>query len=219
VPAIAAGLAQVPAGVRYLAVLAADLPLLTPAAVNRLRRAAAGPGRDGAVFVDHAGRPQWLCGVWRAGALRNRLAGRSPRLAGTPVRRLLGELATAELTDPGAGPPPWWDCDTGDDLRRAEDWTRITGTRETGNMANLDDWTAAAGRSLGLDPAEADAHRTLVLDLARETAHGVARPAAPVTAYLLGLAVGRGADPATAAARLTELARDWPAPEPPAPAG
>ena len=86
-------------------------------------------------------------------------------------------------------------------------------------MAILDDWTAAASGALGLDPADAGAHRTLVLDLARDAAHGVTRPAAPLAAYLLGLAVGRGADPAAAAARLTELARDWPAPEPPAPTG
>ena len=45
-----------------------------------------------------------------------------------------------------------------------------------------------------------------MLDLARDVAHQVLRPGAPVTAYLLGLAVGRGADPADAAARLSELA-------------
>ena len=43
----------------------------------------------------------------------------------------------------------------------------------------------------------------LVLDLARDVAHGVVRPAAPLTAYLVGVAVGRGADPATAAAAVT----------------
>ncbi|PSL37734.1 hypothetical protein CLV49_1341 [Labedella gwakjiensis] len=32
----------------------------------------------------------------------------------------------------------------------------------------------------------------LVLDLARDAAHGVARPAAPLTTFLLGLALGRG---------------------------
>jgi hypothetical protein len=31
----------------------------------------------------------------------------------------------------------------------------------------------------------------VVLDLARDVAHGVTRPAAPVTAFLLGLAAGR----------------------------
>jgi hypothetical protein len=68
----------------------------------------------------------------------------------------------------------------------------------------LDDWTAMACAELGLDPA--DANTQLVLDLARDVAHNVLRPGAPVTAYLMGLAVGRGADPAEAAARLTNLA-------------
>jgi hypothetical protein len=46
----------------------------------------------------------------------------------------------------------------------------------------------------------------LVLDLAREVAHHVLRPGAPVSAYLLGLAVGRGGDPEALAERLTALA-------------
>lgn len=45
-----------------------------------------------------------------------------------------------------------------------------------------------------------------ILDLARDAAHSVARPAAPLTTYLLGIAVGRGADPETAAAALGRLA-------------
>lgn len=79
-------------------------------------------------------------------------------------------------------------------------------------MTTLDDWTAAACTALGLDAGEAGAHQRLILDLAREVAHGVERPAAPVTAYLLGLAVGRGADPAQAAATLTELAGGYATP-------
>ena len=57
-------------------------------------------------------------------------------------------------------------------------------------MSRLDDWTGAACAELGLDPAALDV--PLVLDLARDVAHGVARPAAPLTAYLLGVAVGQG---------------------------
>jgi hypothetical protein len=68
----------------------------------------------------------------------------------------------------------------------------------------LDEWTAAACTELGID--KSDANVKLVLDLARDVAHNVVRPGAPVSAYLLGLAVGRGADPADAAARLTALA-------------
>jgi hypothetical protein len=75
-------------------------------------------------------------------------------------------------------------------------------------MTTLHEWTTAACRELGLDPAESNT--SLVLDLARDVAHGVLRPGAPVTAYLLGVAVGRGADPADAAARLSTLAATWP---------
>ncbi|WP_329105884.1 DUF6457 domain-containing protein [Micromonospora sp. NBC_01699] len=81
-------------------------------------------------------------------------------------------------------------------------------------MGTLDDWVAAACAELGLEPTEADV--PVVLDLARDVAHQVLRPGAPVTAYLLGIAVGRGADPARAADRLAVLARSWPLPDGPA---
>ena len=74
-------------------------------------------------------------------------------------------------------------------------------------MSTLDDWVVQAADALGI---EAAIDVALVLDLAREVAHGVARPAAPVTSYLLGVAVAGGADPETAAATLTGIAREWP---------
>lgn len=73
-------------------------------------------------------------------------------------------------------------------------------------MSTLDDWIAAVTLDLGL---EARVDRSLVLDLARDVAHGVARPAAPLTTFLLGLAVGAGADPRQAAARIAALADGW----------
>lgn len=76
-------------------------------------------------------------------------------------------------------------------------------------MSTLDDWVASARDALGLSD---DVDVALLLDLAREAAHAVARPAAPVTTYLLGVAVGRGADAEQAAATLTELAREFPTP-------
>ncbi|MFG3698960.1 DUF6457 domain-containing protein [Micromonospora sp. NPDC047620] len=75
-------------------------------------------------------------------------------------------------------------------------------------MTVMDDWLTAACAELGLDPAQVPV--PAVLDLAKDVAHQVLRPGAPVTAYLLGLAVGRGADPAGAAARLSALAASWP---------
>ena len=79
-------------------------------------------------------------------------------------------------------------------------------------METLNEWVAAACAELGLDPAQAQV--PLVLDLAAEVAHNVVRPGAPVTAYLLGLAVGRGGDPVEASARLTALAATWSEPGP-----
>jgi hypothetical protein len=65
-------------------------------------------------------------------------------------------------------------------------------------LNKLDDWVARAGDALGLDPASVDV--TELLDLTRDVAHGVARPAAPLTAFLVGLAAGRaGGDPAAVA--------------------
>jgi hypothetical protein len=76
----------------------------------------------------------------------------------------------------------------------------------------LEEWAAAVCDELGLDPAAlgpAALDPRLVLDLARDVAHGVARPAAPLTAYLLGVAVGQGRPPAESAARIGRLAAQW----------
>lgn len=55
----------------------------------------------------------------------------------------------------------------------------------------MNEWIAQVTEALGLPPDSVDLRA--VLDLTRDVAHGVDRPAAPVTAYLLGIAVGRGA--------------------------
>lgn len=51
-------------------------------------------------------------------------------------------------------------------------------------------WAADVGRELGL---ELTVDVEVVLDLAGDAAHGVVRPAAPLTTFLVGVAVGRGA--------------------------
>lgn len=53
----------------------------------------------------------------------------------------------------------------------------------------LEDYLATLAVSLGLPPGEIDV--TALLDLARDAAHGVARPSAPLTTFLVGLAAGR----------------------------
>ncbi|WP_157436418.1 DUF6457 domain-containing protein [Actinospica robiniae] len=59
---------------------------------------------------------------------------------------------------------------------------------------------------LNLNPDQ----QALVLDLAREAAHGVARPAAPLTTFLAGYALGAGpglAGLSALVAQLSEAAR------------
>jgi len=75
-------------------------------------------------------------------------------------------------------------------------------------MTTLDDWTTAACEKLGIGVALVDVRQ--ILDLARVAAHQVERPAAPLTAYLLGLAVGAGQSAEQAAAQLAALAAGWP---------
>ncbi|MEU8126491.1 NTP transferase domain-containing protein [Micromonospora sp. NPDC049049] len=178
VAAAAAGLALLDTDVTLVALLAADLPLLTRAAIEDLLHhldrkipdtgsaggptdpappardglaaplirdgLAAPPARDGlaqardglgggerpdgACFVDGGGRRQSLCGIWRVTALRaavDRLAvERGGSLSGAPVRALLAGLVVSEVAWSGEGPPPWFDCDTDEDVRRAEEWAR-----------------------------------------------------------------------------------------------
>ena len=83
-------------------------------------------------------------------------------------------------------------------------------------MSTLQRWTEAACAELGLDPATVD--ERLILDLTRVVAHQVDRPAAPLTAFLAGMAAGRGEPLAAAVASLTALARAWPEPPDGAPA-
>jgi hypothetical protein len=79
-------------------------------------------------------------------------------------------------------------------------------------MNTLEEWTAAAGAGLGLDLGPlSTADTKTVLDVTGDVARAVARPAAPLTAYLLGVAVGRGLTLPEAADRLRALAADWPA--------
>ncbi len=55
----------------------------------------------------------------------------------------------------------------------------------------------------------ADVDVTSVLDVARDAAHNVERPAAPVSTYLMGIAVANGADAAAVAAKIAGLAEGW----------
>ena len=75
----------------------------------------------------------------------------------------------------------------------------------------LDAWAEALRELFGLDPD--DIPVTVILDLARDVAVGVARPAAPLSAFVAGLAAGKaGGTPEQvrrSVAEITSLAHGW----------
>ncbi len=121
VAALRRGIEEVSAA--WVAVLAADLPFLGGYHLQRLLTAVVPAGartRSGAILVDDAGRPQWLAGCWQTAALRTDLRvyrGQSLRGLFAPLR----PAVVALKPDPGE-PPPWFDCDSPEDVRRAREW-------------------------------------------------------------------------------------------------
>ncbi|MFK0046982.1 NTP transferase domain-containing protein [Streptomyces sp. NPDC090741] len=181
-------------------VLSADLPFLDRATVRTLLDSAGG---DGALLRDPTGRDQPLVAAYRAEPLRREialLATEHGTLSGLPLRALTADLDLTKVTD--SAPLASFDCDTWEDLAVAR--ARI---REHGNV--LDQWITAVKTELGIDVA---VDTKILLDLARDAAHGVARPAAPLTTFLVGYAAARaeaaGGDPATAVAEASRKAAD-----------
>ncbi|ARP71120.1 molybdenum cofactor guanylyltransferase [Streptomyces pluripotens] len=206
-PPGAGPVAALEAGLRLITaeravVLSADLPFLGQAALERLLAALRDTDADGALLTDSTGREQPLVAAYRTGALRRELAALTVAhggLTGLPLRRLTGALRLIRVPDPLAS----FDCDTWDDIANAR--ARI---REHGHV--LDEWISAVKDELGIT---LDVDTGMLLDLARDAAHGVARPAAPLTTFLVGYAAARGGQGpeavAEAARKAAALALRW----------
>ncbi|MBG7701441.1 molybdenum cofactor guanylyltransferase [Streptomyces sp. MC1] len=200
VAALEAGLRLTTAG--HTVVLSADLPFLEEPTLRRLLNALQDTGADGALLTDADGRDQPLVAAYRTAALRRELTALATAhggLSGLPLRRLTGALRLTRVPDPLAS----FDCDTWDDIATAR--ARI---REHGSL--LDEWISAVKDELGI---ELDVDTGVLLDLARDAAHGVARPAAPLTTFLVGYAAAQGKGGpeavAEAARRAAALALRW----------
>ncbi|MEV0978657.1 NTP transferase domain-containing protein [Streptomyces sp. NPDC049915] len=182
--------------------LSADLPFLDRHTVARLLAALRATSTDGVLLSDPGGRDQPLVAAYRTGSLRRALTLLGTEhggLTGLPLRRLTALLDLTRITDPVAS----FDCDTWDDIATAR--ARI---REHGHV--LDEWISTVKDELGID---LDVDTGVLLDLARDAAHGVARPAAPLTTFLVGYAAARaGGGPqavADAAHKAAALAQRW----------
>ncbi|MDQ0795305.1 NTP transferase domain-containing protein [Streptomyces sp. B1I3] len=198
-------LAALGAGVRHttaetVLVFSADLPFLDEATVRSLLDAVGTGAGEGVVCTDQDGRDQPLLAGYRAEPLRRELALLATEhggLAGLPLRLLTAELDLGRVE---AGPLASFDCDTWDDLAAARARIRDHGTV-------LDEWITTVKNELGI---ELDVDTGVLLDLARDAAHGVARPAAPLTTFLVGYAAAKassGASPEAAAAAVADAAR------------
>lgn len=186
-----------------LLVLSADLPFLDRNTTTALRHTLTETTADAALLTDDNGRDQPLVAAYRAESLRRELALLATEhgtLASLPLRLLTHELTLHRLP---AATAAAFDCDTWEDLATAR--ARI---REHGNV--LDEWLTAAKQELGI---ELDVDTAALLDLARDAAHGVARPAAPLTTFLVGYAAAQaGGGPeavAQAARKAAALAARW----------
>jgi Domain of unknown function (DUF6457) len=80
------------------------------------------------------------------------------------------------------------------------------------DTVDLDDWAKELSEALGIDDLAIPV--SVILDVARDAAHSVARPAAPLTTFLVGFAAARrggsAADVVAMAAVASQLARQRP---------
>jgi hypothetical protein len=77
-------------------------------------------------------------------------------------------------------------------------------------MADVDAWLAEVAGTLDVvvDDVLPEAIKAELLDLTGDIAHRVVRLAVPLSSYLIGVAVGRGATPGEAIAAVGELLPD-----------
>lgn len=188
--AIGAGLELVHTDV--VVVLAADMPWAVPPVIGL----AAEMGPEDVRVPLAGGHLQGLAAVYRVSALRQ-----ADLVAGSSMRHLLDRLNLHVVAMPEA---LFADIDTPTDLAAAQRRLAIMDPDE--ERVDMQKWLDAVKKELGV---EAEIDVDLILDVAKDAAHNVQRPAAPVTTYLLGLAVGAGADPAEAAAKIAILAQEW----------
>lgn len=204
VAGIAAGLTAVTTDV--VGVLAVDVPGGAGLVAELAEELAAGAA-DALLPQVGDETPQPLCAAYRTEALRQAL-----HRLGDPHGRSVRDL-TALLAETIRPLNPTdtrvVDADTPAELAAlraalAEPGILAASAREMGTP--MKDWVDALRRELAVD---ADVDVDLVLDVAKDAAHGVQRPAAPVTTYLVGYAVARGMAPADAAAAVHRLADEW----------
>ncbi|WP_174521120.1 DUF6457 domain-containing protein, partial [Kribbia dieselivorans] len=161
-----------------------------------------GEGRDGAVLTHPDGTREWLSVVVRTSSLAA-----AARALGSPVdrsvRSLLAPLSLTEVPTAGLQTE---DIDTPADHAREQE-RRAGGPSAEGTPAGgkrsrppvtqaanyateLEPWILQACATVGVDPRLVDVDR--VHTLTGRVAEGLERSMAPISAFIVGLALGRG---------------------------
>ena len=192
---------------RWVLVLTCDLPLAREAAAELVAAARIASGEAQGICFDD-GRTQWLPAAYRREALaRAIIALGDPH--GASMRALGTHMTLTTIPDPGgltADVDTWQDVERARSLQPGAKGAGMSNTPQS--PESLERWVAALATELGLDPAAVPTGD--ILDLARDVAHGVARPAAPLSTFLVGLAVGAGnGSLSELSARATALADGW----------
>ncbi|WP_225754653.1 NTP transferase domain-containing protein [Actinotalea sp. Marseille-Q4924] len=205
----------------HVLVLACDVPLAVEVVPALLAAAAGAPDADVAWAVDGDGRGQPLLALYRRDRLLAALARRHGEggVRDCSMRRLVAGMTAVTVDLPGgeAADVDTWQAvaDLARTLRRRTDVTDVPATTPPATPPSGGDelhrWVAHVVEELDVDPDAVDID--VLLDLARDTAHGVGRPAVPITAFLSGYAVAvRGADRAaleSVTQQVTALVAGW----------
>ncbi len=200
VAAIDAGLACIKT--EFVAVLATDMPFasrILDVLIDNFP-----DSEEATIPLDSQGIRQPLCALYRTDALSRALS-QLGGVQGQSVRKLISLLAVKELSLDANLRRILLDVDTPSDLERATSLSKELTKQERAHT--MEKWIEAVQKELGIDVV---VDEQLILDLARDAAHGVERKAAPITTFLLGIAIAGGADPKEAAKGIAELAGRWP---------
>lgn len=189
VAALAAGLSQLSDAAAQTWVLACDQPR-SAQIVALLEPIEIPDDADAVILQDAAGRDQPLAGRYRVAALRA-VIGALGDVDGAAMRRLGERLRIVRVPDTAHASI---DLDTWADVeeyRRAHDRTVRPERNQPMSDApsQLDSWAAEVARALNIP---GDVPVAALLSVTRDVAHGVMRPAGPVSTYLIGHAIAAG---------------------------
>lgn len=200
VAAIHAGLELIET--EFVAVIATDMPFASQ--ILKVLIDNFPDTEDATIPLDSHEIRQPLCALYRTDSL-SRVISQLESAQGQSVRRLVELLVVKELSLEPNLRRILLDVDTPSDLKRAISVSEEP--KEQGRAHDMEKWIEAVQKELGIDVV---VDEQMILDLARDAAHGVERKAAPITTFLLGIAIAGGADPKEAAKGIAELAGRWP---------